>query len=71
MVYIKENIFDYNLSFGELELLNVTTYDEASYLQKTTPQKILSDLHLLFLIRKDEENYNRVLDKITNLEDWT
>ena len=70
MIYIKENIFDYNLSFGELELLNVTTQDEASYLQATTPQKILSDLHLLFLIRKDEENYNRVLDKITNLEEW-
>lgn len=59
-----DNIFDYDLKDIEHEVLNLAYDDEVSYLLFTLPYKILCDLHLLFLVRKDKKNRNRIIDQI-------
>ncbi len=65
-----ENAFAYDLSAIEKEALGLTYSDKITYLKFSEPQKILSDLHLLFLMRNDKDNYERIKGKIAILEDW-
>ncbi len=65
-----ENVFAYDLSALEKEALGLSDTNEITYLLFTDPQKILSDLHLLFLMRKDKANYERLKDKILIYDDW-
>ncbi len=66
---MNENIFDYELTDIEGEILNPAYNDENTYLIFTLNLKRLSDLHLLFLIRRDKKNGERIMDIIRNLED--
>jgi len=70
MIDTAENIFDYDLNDLECEVLNLPYNNETSYLLFTSPQKILSDLHLLFLVRRDRENRNRIIKMIRHFEEW-
>jgi len=67
MIDSAENIFDYDLKDLERKVLNLAFNDETSYILFTQPLKILSDLHLLFLIRNDRINRNRI---IRNFKAW-
>ncbi len=64
-----ETVFNYELTELEYDILKLNNTEQNSYIQETPPQKRLSDLHLLFLLRKDKANYDRILDKI-RLVDW-
>jgi len=63
-----ETIFDHNLTFAEREILQINFFDEISYIQNTTYTKRLSDLHFLFLIRRDHSNRLRIIDSIRRLD---
>lgn len=65
-----ENIFDYDMDVMESEVFNLTHNNKTSYLLFTAPVQILSDLHLLFLIRKDRENRNRIMNMLRHCEEW-
>ena len=67
---IIENVFEYDLTGLELEVLGLRSNDETSYLLSNDSPKILSDLHLLFLMRKDKVNCDLVMEKIKSLEIW-
>ncbi len=66
---MEENIFNYSLSELEQETLNLPYSDETSYLLFTTPLEILCDLHLLFLMRRDKVNSDRVINMIKLFEE--
>jgi hypothetical protein len=67
---IIENVFEYDLTGLELEVLGLLSNDETSYLLSNGSPKILSDLHLLFLMRNDKVNGDRVMGKIKILGKW-
>jgi hypothetical protein len=52
----------------EYEALSPAYQNEALYLLFTPEVKILSDLHLLFLIRSDMQNYGRIAEKLRHYE---
>jgi len=64
-----ENVFKYNLSELENETLNLLYSDEASYLMFTPLLEVLNDLHLLFLIRMDRVNCDRIMNRIMRCEE--
>ncbi len=64
-----ENVFEHNLNDLEIEVLNLFSVEETSYLRYTEPLKILIDLHLLFLMRCDKKNCDRIMNMIRNYED--
>jgi hypothetical protein len=66
---MNENIFDYDMTFIETEVINPDRTDKESYLKRTPVLKKLSDLHLLFLIRRDKENCDRIMEMIKQHED--
>jgi hypothetical protein len=66
---MNENVFKYNLSELENETLNLLYSDEASYLMFTPPLEVLNDLHLLFLIRMDRVNCDRIMNRIMSCEE--
>ena len=66
---MNENIFDYDMTFIEIEVINPDRTDKESYLKRTPVLKKLSDLHLLFLIRRDKENCDRIMEVIKQHED--
>jgi hypothetical protein len=66
---MNENIFDYDMTFIETEVINPDRTDKESYLKRTPVLKKLSDLHLLFLIRRDKENCDRIMEVIKQHED--
>ena len=66
---MNENIFDYDMTFIETEVINPDRTDKESYLKRTPVLKKLSDLHLLFLIRRDKENCDRIMEMIKQQED--
>ena len=59
-----ENIFDYDPDVLEIEVLKPGYGDKASYLQFTPLEKVQSDLHFLFLIRKDRDGCKRIMNKL-------
>ena len=63
-----ENVFIYDLNDKEREVLELTAETEPSYLLLTPPLKILSDLHLLFLLRGDDQNRERIMNIIRHSE---
>ncbi len=63
-----ETVFDYDITKTERTMLNVQCFDNVSYFQDTSYQKRLSDLHFLFLIRKDVYNRSRILNLIKQLD---
>ena len=66
---MNENIFDYDMTFIETEVINPDRTDKESYLKRTPVLKKLSDLHLLFLIRRDKENCDRIMEMIKQHKD--
>jgi hypothetical protein len=66
---MNKNIFDYDMTFIETEVINPDRTDKESYLKRTPVLKKLSDLHLLFLIRRDKENCDRIMEMIKQHED--
>lgn len=69
MELIAESIYDYELSDIEYEVLITDNIDRSSYYRDTSQLKRLSDLHLLFLIRRDKENAERILNLIRNMSE--
>jgi len=69
MYEIKENIFNYNMSELEYETLNLPYENEVLYLAFTPLFERLSDLHLLFLMRRDKPNGNRIMNMIKLIEE--
>ena len=69
MINTKETIFNYDLNDLEREVLAIDSDDEATYIQNSPAIKKLSDLHLLFLMRKDKENRERTIEVIKRLDD--
>ncbi len=65
---VTETIYNHKPSDHELSIFKLHNIEEDSYLRKTSRLKRLSDLHLLFLIRNDEENRNKVLHKIKTIK---
>ena len=61
---IIENVFEYDLTGLELEVLGLRSNDETSYLLSNGSPKILSDLHLLFLMRNDKANCDLVWKRL-------
>jgi hypothetical protein len=57
------------MTFIETEVINPDRTDKESYLKRTPVLKKLSDLHLLFLIRRDKENCDRIMEMIKQHED--
>jgi exopolysaccharide biosynthesis predicted pyruvyltransferase EpsI len=66
---MNENIFDYNLTNLEREVITPCNPDEVSYLFETPKIKKLSDLQLLFMMRRDKENCDRIIEIIKHHED--
>ena len=66
---MNENIFDYDMTFIEIEVINPDRTDKESYLKRTPMLKKLSELHLLFLIRRDKKNCDRIMEVIKQHED--
>ena len=64
-----ECIFDYDLNVIECEVLNPAHNTKTLYLLFTSKEKILSDLHLLFLIRRDRENCERIREMFRDYEE--
>jgi hypothetical protein len=62
-----ETIFDYQLTDLEQKAFGKRLNNKGSYLKSITPSERLSDLHLLFLIRGDRENRERIIAEIMNL----
>jgi hypothetical protein len=60
---MNENIFDYNLTNLEREVITPCNPVETPKIKK------LSDLQLLFIMRRDKENCDRIIEIIKHHED--
>ena len=59
---MNDSVFNYNITTQELNYLGIILPEE-EYLFSTSTLKKFYDLHVLFILRKDEEKANAILDQ--------
>jgi len=57
---MEKTVFDYKIKLDELKCIYIKQTTKEEYLENTTTKKKLQDLYVLFKIRNDKKNANKI-----------